>query len=55
MAELRVSPEAANDLLEIRHYIAVQQGEPAASEKLISRIMKSRQTSPKVARLYPPH
>ena len=41
MAELRVSPEAANDLREIRKYIAVQLNAPVASQKLVSRILKS--------------
>jgi plasmid stabilization system protein ParE len=41
MAELRVSPEAANDLRAIRKYIAVQLGAPAAAQKLVSRILQS--------------
>ena len=41
MAELRVSPEAANDLREIRKYIAGQLDAPAAAQKLISRILQS--------------
>ncbi|MFT8872577.1 MAG: type II toxin-antitoxin system RelE/ParE family toxin [Sporolactobacillus sp.] len=41
MAELRVSPEAANDLREIRQYITTQLDAPAAAQKLVSRILKS--------------
>ena len=41
MAELRISPEAANDLREIRQYIAAQLDAPVAAQKLVSRILKS--------------
>jgi toxin ParE1/3/4 len=41
MAELRVSPEAANDLREIRKYIAVQLDAPVADQKPVSRILQS--------------
>ena len=41
MAELRVSPEAANDLREIRKYIAIQLDAPVAAQKLVSRILQS--------------
>ena len=41
MAELRVSPEAANDLREIRKYIAVQLDSLVAAKKLVSRILQS--------------
>lgn len=41
MTELRVSPEAANDLREIRQYIAAQLDVPVAAQKLFSHILKS--------------
>lgn len=41
MAELRVSPEAANDLREIWQYIAAQLDAPVAAQKLVSRILQS--------------
>lgn len=41
MAELRVSPEAANDLREIRQYIAAQLDAPVPAQKLVSRILQS--------------
>ncbi len=41
MAELRISPEAANDLQEIREYVTAQLGAPAAAQKLVSRILQS--------------
>ena len=41
MAELRVSPEAANDLWRLRHYIAVQLDSPVAAQKLVSHILES--------------
>jgi toxin ParE1/3/4 len=41
MAELRVSPEAANDLQKIRQYISAQLDAPVAAQKLVSRILKS--------------
>lgn len=57
MAELRVSTEAANDLREIRQYIAVQLDAPAAAPKLVYRIAESivgQRIFPKAARLCPP-
>ena len=41
MAELRVSPEAANDLREIRKYIAGQLDATASAQKLVSHILQS--------------
>ncbi|HBC95346.1 MAG TPA: hypothetical protein DC034_00935 [Clostridium sp.] len=41
MAELRVSPEAANDLREIRKYTAVQLDAPIAAQKLVPHILQS--------------
>lgn len=41
MAELRISPEAAKDLREIREHIAVRLSAPAAAQKLVSRILQS--------------
>ncbi len=41
MAELHISPEAANDLLEIQQYIAVQLNTPVAAQRLAARILQS--------------
>jgi addiction module RelE/StbE family toxin len=41
MAELRVSTEAADDLQEIREYIAVHLSAPDAAQKLVSRMLAS--------------
>ncbi|QNK40767.1 type II toxin-antitoxin system RelE/ParE family toxin [Caproicibacter fermentans] len=41
MAELCVSPEAANDLRKIQQYIAAHLDAPVAAQKLVSRILKS--------------
>ena len=41
MAELHISPEAVNDLREIRQYIAVQLDTPVAAQRLVARILQS--------------
>jgi plasmid stabilization system protein ParE len=41
MVKIRVSPEAANDLREIKEYIAVELENPAAAVSTVSKITKA--------------
>jgi addiction module toxin, RelE/StbE family len=40
MNKLKISPEARNDLVEIKNYISQELNSPQAAENLISKIMK---------------